>query len=217
VGRISTRAICISSPHRHSGPSVQSGINKRSYEDMRPPATGKANSACMPLVRTTSLTFKRNLVCGFNVKAAEPEKGPDQRGSGFEVCHLEEENHARQPHASSPAPECWGRIDCLALLHKSHSKKNAAEVEPFLATSTDVPPTLTSFPSGASRQLCIGISLRHRADHVIRRQWPTDPLLLELTHWLDLRGVPDLRQQLGDLPEPVDFVRRRPRASKTRR
>jgi hypothetical protein len=32
------------------------------------------------------------------------------------------------------------------------------------------------------------------ANHIVRRQWPPDPLQLELAHGLDLHGVLDLRQ-----------------------
>jgi hypothetical protein len=42
-----------------------------------------------------------------------------------------------------------------------------------------------------------------RGQHIVGRQWPPDPLQLELTHWLDLHGVLDLRQHpraTRDLP-----------------
>ena len=37
-------------------------------------------------------------------------------------------------------------------------------------------------------------ALRHGSNHIVRRQRPPDPLQLELTDWLDLHGVLDLRQ-----------------------
>ena len=52
---------------------------------------------------------------------------------------------------------------------------------------------------------------RNRADHIVRRQGPPDPLQLELTYGLDLYGVLDLHQhsrtdenlpRLGFIAEP---------------
>ena len=43
----------------------------------------------------------------------------------------------------------------------------------------------------------------HGSNHIVRRQWPPDPLQLELADWLDLHGVLDLRQHTRtneDLP-----------------
>ena len=37
-------------------------------------------------------------------------------------------------------------------------------------------------------------SFRYSGNHIIRRQGPPDPLQLELTDWLDLHGILDLRQ-----------------------
>ena len=57
------------------------------------------------------------------------------------------------------------------------------------------------------------------ADHIVRRQRPPDPLQLELTDWLDLHGVLDLRQhsradedlpRLGFIAEPRGDVGHRP-------
>ena len=45
--------------------------------------------------------------------------------------------------------------------------------------------------------------LRNSGHHIVRRQWPPDPLQLELAHGLDLHGVLDLHQHTGadqDLP-----------------
>jgi hypothetical protein len=43
------------------------------------------------------------------------------------------------------------------------------------------------------------------SNYIISRQWPPDPLQLELTHRLDLHGILDLRQHSRaneDLPRP---------------
>ena len=56
-------------------------------------------------------------------------------------------------------------------------------------------------------------------DDIVRRQRPPDPLQLELTDWLDLHGVLDLRQHsrtdedlpwLGFIAEPRGDIRHRP-------
>ena len=66
----------------------------------------------------------------------------------------------------------------------------------------------------------IGVrSLRHGADHIVRRQRSPDPLQRELTHRLDLHGVLDLRQhsradedlpRLGFIAQPRGDIGYRP-------
>ena len=57
------------------------------------------------------------------------------------------------------------------------------------------------------------------ADHIICRQWPPDPLQLELTDWLDLHGIFDFREHsradenlpwLGLIAKAGGNVRNRP-------
>src|ERR1700735_2230432 len=59
----------------------------------------------------------------------------------------------------------------------------------------------------------------HGSNHIVRRQWPPDPLQLELADWLDLHGVLDLSQdtrtnedlpRLGFIAEARGHVRYRP-------
>ena len=67
----STPAMCISFPHRHSGPSVQSGANSRSNEDMPILTTNGTSLHRMHDVCSTSLTFRHRWPFGFRIKRRE--------------------------------------------------------------------------------------------------------------------------------------------------
>jgi len=55
-------------------------------------------------------------------------------------------------------------------------------------------PTERGPDDAASITTRLTLCSHRRGNHIVRRQWPPDPLQLELTHRLDLHGVLDLPQ-----------------------
>ena len=84
------RAICISSPHRHSGPSVQSRASNRSIEDMKTTHDNWDYPAMHALEVQHKLNFKHGT--GFRIKIkkrggqspSQKEKVPAPQRSGLQ-------------------------------------------------------------------------------------------------------------------------------------
>jgi hypothetical protein len=133
----STPAMCISFPHRHSGPSVQSGANSRSNEDMQILTTNGTSLHCMHYVCSTSLTFRHGWPLGFRIKrrelnwAATEQKrkvptAPQRRDLRFHTWEERRSNASRITNSNSDARvfDHLRRV-CCDLLYKSHTGQPA--------------------------------------------------------------------------------------------